>query len=408
MAGEIRASGVETGSAGVRWAGLLAGPVLALLVYALAPSGEGGLGEGGRATAAGAALMATWWLSEAIPLAATALVPIVLFPLIGALGLGETTARYAHPLIFLFMGGFLLGLGMQRWGLHKRIALTTILVVGTRPRRLIAGFMIATAMLSMFVSNTATAIMLVPIGLSVIDLVDRRLGESGADPDTGGHFATALMLSIAYAASIGGVGTLIGSPPNTLLAGFVEERYGVTISFVAWMKLGVPIVIVFLPIAWLYLTRVACPIRLREIPGGRAMIREQLTALGPMSRGEWTVFVVFVCTALAWITRPQLVALGEIGASVNVLRTHPLFEHVGVDPDVPFRLRLLMLLTPLAALTDTGIAMLGGLALFVIPVRVRRREFAMDWASAERMPWGVLMLFGGGLALRPGDGTERG
>ncbi|MEZ6244022.1 MAG: DASS family sodium-coupled anion symporter [Phycisphaerales bacterium] len=358
------------GVASARWIGLVLGPLLAVVLYLVLPSGEHGLSDGGRATAACAALMATWWLTEAVPLAATALLPIVLFPLVGALPLGQTTARYAHELIFLFMGGFLLALAMQKWDLHKRIALTTVLIVGTRPRRLIAGFMIATAMLSMFVSNTATAVMLVPIGLSVIDLVDRRLHETSEDASATGPFATALMLAIAYAASIGGVGTLIGSPPNTLLAGFVQERYGVTISFAAWMKVGLPLVVVFLPIAWLYLTRIAHPIRLERIPGGRAMIREQRAALGPMSRGEWAVFIVFTCTALAWITRPQLVALGE---------------HMGWGP--------------LAALSDTGIAMLGGLVLFVIPVDWRSREFVMDWHTAERMPWGVLILFGGGLAL---------
>jgi len=359
-----------SGSGGVRWAGLLVGPLLAAALYLVLPAGEGGLSAGGRATAACAALMATWWLTEAIPLAATALLPIVLFPLAGVLPLGQTTARYAHELIFLFMGGFLLALGMQRWGLHRRIALTTILIVGTRPRRLIAGFMLATAMLSMFVSNTATAVMLVPIGLSVIDLVDRRLGEAGGDGADSGPFATALMLGIAYAASIGGVGTLIGSPPNTLLAGFVEERYGVTISFAAWMRVGLPLVAVFLPLAWLYLTWVAHPVRLARIPGGRAMIREQRAALGPMSRAEWAVFVVFVCAALAWITRPQLGVLGE---------------RLGWGA--------------FAALSDTGIAMLAGLALFVIPVDLRARRFVMDWETAERMPWGVLILFGGGLAL---------
>ncbi len=359
----------------VRLAGLVAGPVVALIVYLVLPVGvyeDGvlveGLSDAGRATGAIGALMAVWWLSEAIPLAATALLPIVLFPLMGALGIGETTERYAHPLIFLFMGGFLLGLGMQRWGLHKRIALITILCVGTRPRRLIAGFMIATAMLSMFVSNTATAVMLVPIGLSVIEMVERRVGRE-RERETGA-FATAIMLSIAYAASIGGIGTLIGSPPNTLLAGFMQERFGVEITFLGWMMVALPLVGVFLPISWWYLVRFAAPVTLEEIPGGRAMIREELRILGPMNRGEWVVFVVFTCTAIAWITRPLLVGLGH-------------------------ELELL----PLIALSDTGIAMLGGLCLFLIPVDLGRREFALDWATAERLPWGVLLLFGGGLAL---------
>jgi sodium-dependent dicarboxylate transporter 2/3/5 len=365
----------EHGASKVRWGGLLLGPVIAAAVYMLLPASEtidgavsAGLSEAGRATGAIGALMAVWWLTEALPLAATALLPIVLFPLTGALGLSETTARYAHPLIFLFMGGFLLALGMQRWGLHKRIALTTILLVGTRPKRLIAGFMIATALLSMFVSNTATAVMLVPIAMSVVELARGRLGDDreGLLPP----FACALMLSIAYAASIGGIGTLIGSPPNTLMAGFVSDRYAVEISFARWMLVGVPLVLVFLPIAWLYLVRFASPVNLPEIPGGRALIRDELRSLGPMSRGEWTVFIVFVITAGAWITRPLIVALGEWWGW-----------------------------SPLTQLSDTGIAMAGGLALFIIPVDVRTRTFALDWSSAERLPWGVLLLFGGGLAL---------
>lgn len=361
--------------AAVRWGGLVAGPVVAALVYALLPAGVyeqgelvSGLSPSGRASAAVGALMAIWWMSEAIPLAATALLPIVLFPLTGALGLNETTARYAHPLIFLFMGGFLLGLGMQRWNLHRRIALTTILIVGTRPRRLVGGFMVATAMLSMFVSNTATAVMLVPIAMSVIELVDQRIGDD--ERPLLAPFATALMLSIAYAASIGGMGTLIGSPPNTLLAGFMLERFDVRISFLGWMAAALPLVAVFLPLAWVYLVRFASPVRLETLPGGRALIRDELRALGRMSRGEWAVFVVFCLTAAMWMTRPLLVSLGE---------------RIG--------------LAPLAALTDPGIAMLGGLALFVIPVDARSRVFAMDWETAARLPWSVLLLFGGGLAL---------
>lgn len=358
-----------------RWGGLIGGPIAALIVHALLPAGAyeqgelvSGLSDSGRATASVGVLMAIWWMTEAIPLAATAMLPIVLFPMTGALGLSETTSRFAHPLIFLFMGGFLLGLGMQRWNLHRRIALTTILIVGARPRRLIAGFMVATALLSMFVSNTATAIMLVPIAMSVIDMVAQRIGEE--DRPMLAPFGTALMLSIAYAASIGGMGTLIGSPPNTLFAGFMLDRFDVRISFLGWMAVALPLVVVFLPLAWFYLVRLASPVHLKELPGGRGLIRDELRALGPMSRAEWTVFVVFVCTALAWVTRPLLVMLGE---------------RTGFGP--------------LEALTDTGIAMLGGLSLFVIPVDVRSRVFALDWETAVKLPWGVLLLFGGGLAL---------
>lgn len=369
----------------VRRLAIVIGPVLAVLAYLLAPQlpaeptpGAIGLSDAGRATVAVGVLMAIWWLTEAIPLSATALIPIALLPLLGAMPLGEVTARYGHPLIFLFLGGFLLGIAMERWGLHKRIALVTILLVGTRPVMLIAGFMVATAMLSMFVSNTATTIMLLPIGMSVIALVRssvaRDLAQAGKSASDQDHavrgFATALMLGIAYAASIGGIGTLIGTPPNTVLASFLSDEFGVTIGFAQWMRLGLPIVIVFLPLAWLYLTRIAHPIRLKVIPGGRELIRTELRNLGPIKRGEWTVLTVFTLTAMSWILRPQLVALGT---------------NLG--------------LTPLTHLSDTGIAIIAAVALFIIPVDAKRGVRVIDWEHARKLPWGVLILFGGGLAL---------
>jgi len=391
---------------GVKWAGLVLGPVLALLAYALLPQAtsgdpsgidQPGLTDAGRAAAAVGVLMACWWLTEAIPISATALVPIALMPAVGAAPIGEITARYGHPLIFLFLGGFILGLGMERWGLHRRIALITIRLVGVRPTRLIAGFMIATAMLSMFVSNTATAIMMLPIGTSVIELIRRRT----TDPDQAAHvpaFATCLMLAIAYAASIGGLGTLIGTPPNTVLAGFVSDRFGVTIGFVGWMKLAIPVVLVMLPIAWLYLTRVAQPVRIDRIPGGRELIDHELRELGPVSRGEWIVFAVFLVTAASWILRPQFVTIGQAVAwGADALHLAPWAQTIGTLPAASAR--IISFASPLAHLSDTGIAIAAALALFAIPVDPRRRVFAMDWETAIKLPWGVLLLFGGGLAL---------
>jgi sodium-dependent dicarboxylate transporter 2/3/5 len=362
----------------VRWAGLVAGPLVGLGTYLLLPGAElgaagdviRGLTREGRVTGGVGALMAVWWLTEALPLSATALLPIALLPLLGARTIREATAPYADPVIFLFMGGFILGLGMQRWGLHRRIALRTILLVGTQPRMLIAGFMLASAVMSMWVSNTATVAMMLPIGISVIHLVFARLGreyppgEPPAPEAEGANFATALMLGIAYAASIGGVGTLIGTPPNVILKGYIARTYGQEIGFAAWLWVGLPLVAVFLPLAWLYLTSAAFPVRLRRIPGGREMIQGELRGLGRMNRGEWAVFVVFTCTALAWILRPQLVAL-----------------------------------TGLTGLTDEGIAVAAAGALFLIPVNVRGRTFAMDWETASKLPWGILILFGGGLSL---------
>lgn len=373
------------GSAGwVRWAGLFAGPVLAILAYLLLPSAVtndagqvvSGLAHAGRATAAVAVLMATWWLTEAVDLSVTSLLPLALFPLLGVAPITDAAAPYADPVIFLFMGGFILGLAMQRWGLHTRIALITIRLAGTRPRMLVAGFIAATAMLSAWVSNTATAAMMLPIGVSVIHLVFSRLGkeydpqrppEAGSE---GANFATCLMLGIAYGASIGGVATLIGTPPNAVLKGYVERTYGVELSFTRWLLVGVPFVLVFLPLMWAYLTWWAFPIRLMQIPGGRELIADELRALGPVKRGEWAVLAVFVATALAWILRPQLrLWLG-----------------------VPW-------------LTDEGIAMIAAITLFLIPVKPSAGTFAMDWKTAVGLPWGILLLFGGGLSLASAVGS---
>lgn len=356
----------------VAWLGLVAGPVLGVVVYVSLPAareGGGGLDHAARATAGVATLMAVWWLTQAIPLSATALLPIALFPLLGISSVGAATAPYASDLIFLFLGGFVLGLGMQRSGLHRRIALITIRLVGTRPRRLIGGFMLATAIMSMWVSNTATAIMMLPIGASVIDMVFARLGDRadlGAPGESrpGANFATCVMLGVAYGASIGGLGTLIGTPPNTVLANFVKQTYGQEISFAVWMRLGIPLVVVFLPLAWAYLTFFAYPVRLRQLPGGSELIRDEFRRLGPMTRAEWLVFLVFCSAVFLWVFRGTIAAV-----------------------------------TGWSGLTDTGIAILAALALFVTPVSFRRREFLMDWRTAEQLPWGILLLFGGGLSL---------
>lgn len=349
--------------------GLPLGPAVAIALYALLP---GDLAHAPRAVAVVAGLMAVWWLTEAIPLSATALLPIVLFPLLDVMPIGSATAPYADKVIFLFLGGFLLGLAMQRWNLHRRIALVVILLVGTGPSRLVAGFMIATAVMSAWVSNTATAAMMVPIGLSLIALLRADPAVKARDANA---FAGAIMLGIAYAASIGGVATLIGTPPNGVLKSFVEVNFDHAITFQRWMLLGVPIAATMLPLTWLYLTRLAFPIRFREIPGGRSMMRSKLKDLGPINRGELSVLVIFACTALAWIMRPQIVFLVD--------RLRP--SH---DPPL--------------ALTDEGIAVIAGILLFLVPVNWKRREFVMDWKTAEGVPFGILLLFGGGLSLAAG------
>ncbi|MBR9989215.1 MAG: DASS family sodium-coupled anion symporter [Gemmatimonadetes bacterium] len=336
--------------------GLFAGPVLLVALLLLAP--PAGMSLPAWRTAAVGIFMACWWISEAIPIPATALTPLLLFPLLGILPIGPTAAPYANPIIFLFLGGFVIALAMERHNLHRRIALRVVRAVGVHPPVLILGFMLATAFMSMWVSNTATVVMMLPIGLSVVRLVDPEVGDGPMEI----NFAIALMLGIAYAASIGGLATLIGTPPNALLAAFMRETYDVEIGFAQWMLIGLPLVIVALPVTWVVLTRLVFPIRIREIPGGAEAIRREYEKLGPVSRAERSVAVIFVVTALLWITRPLL------------------------DPYLP-------------GLSDTSIAIAAALATFIVPVSLRHGEFLMDWETAERLPWGVLLLFGGGLAL---------
>lgn len=342
-----------------KWVGLFVAPALFLAM--LATSAPEAMSPEAWRTAAVGVLMAMWWVTEAVPIPATAVLPMVLFPLLGIVPIGEATAPYANPIIFLFLGGFIIALGMQRWELHRRIALTVVTWLGTQPHRLVLGFMIATAFLSMWVSNTATAVMMMPIGLSVIALVAPRseTGELGQL-----NFGTSLMLGIAYAASVGGVATLIGTPPNALLAGFMNTAYGIEIGFAQWMLVGLPLTVVALPIVWVLLTRVVFPIQIKSIPGGRERIRSELWKLGPVSAAEWRVGIVFTLTAMAWVFRPVL------------------------DPFIP-------------GLNDTSIAIAAALVLFLMPAGGPRNRgrFILDWETAEQLPWGVLLLFGGGLSL---------
>jgi solute carrier family 13 (sodium-dependent dicarboxylate transporter), member 2/3/5 len=360
------------------WIGRVSGPVLAVLVYLLIPAGEAGPGAAARGTAAVGTLMSVWWISEALPLPATSLLPIALFPLLGIFEVGDATAPYADDIIFLFMGGFMLALAMQRWGLHRRIALVTILAVGTRPVRVVGGFMLATAFLSMWVSNTATTVMMLPIGLSVLQLIFER-GKDDEEDLTGEgapNFATCLMLAIAYAASIGSLATLIGTPPNLFMAGFLEQSYGISIGFGQWMMLGLPLSAVFLVITWVVLTRFVYPIKMKQIPGGRDLFRSELERMGPVGRGERIVLTVFTLTALAWVLREPVTGALE-----------------GTVPNIE-------------ALSDAGIAIIAAIVLFAFPVDWRAGVFTLDWSTARKLPWGVLLLFGGGLSLAAGVGES--
>ncbi len=343
--------------------GLFAGPIIFLLLLLL--PAPGGMSPGAWRTAAVVSLMAIWWTTEAIPIPVTALLPLPLFPLLDILDMDAAAAPFANELIFLFMGGFFIAAAMERSGLHKRVALRIVQAVGTSPGRLVLGFMLATAFLSMWISNTATATMMLPIALAVGEML-RPADQVGPY-----EFGIALMLGIAYAASIGGVSTLIGTPPNAVLAGTAQELIGIRIGFGQWMLVGVPVSALLLPLGWLLLTRVMYPPG-DLVGGAERIIREEREALGPITRAERIVGTVFILTALAWVFRSPKV-LGSVVIP-------------GINTFAP-------------AVTDATIAMAASLLLFATPLDLRRREFVLDWPSAKRIAWGVLILFGGGLSL---------
>jgi sodium-dependent dicarboxylate transporter 2/3/5 len=340
--------------------GLMVG-VLLLAVTAVFPA-PGAMPASAWLTAGVAMLMAAWWVTEALPIPATALVPLVAFPLLGIAPIGDAASPYADPVIFLFMGGFLIAAALQRCGLHSRIALTIIRVGGVSPARLVASFMVATAFLSMWVSNTATSAMMMPIALSVLTLA-REQGADAGGADS--NLPAALLLGLAYSASVGGMGTLIGTPPNALLAGFMSEIYGVQVGFLEWMLIGVPLVVVALPLMWVVLTRMVYPVRTDPIAGGYAAVEKMLQALGRPSRAEWTVGIVTAVTAVAWVTRPLLARV-------------------------------------VTGVSDAGIAIGAALVLFAVSVFWPRSARLLDWDAAQALPWGVLVLFGGGLSLASG------
>lgn len=341
--------------------GRVTGPLLFLIILIfLRPQG---LSESGIAMLAVTAWIAIWWITEAIPIAATALLPLVLLPSLGALPMSNTASSYSHPMVLLYMGGFMIAMAIEKWNLHKRIALNTIYLIGTNIQRIILGFMIATAFLSMWISNTATSLMMLPIALAVVTQLSPQTGNKPSEPNKIGK---ALMLGIAYAASIGGVATLIGTPTNIILAGVVKELYGYEISFNQWLLFGFPIAFILLLVCWLYLVRFAYPFdKSFSISSGKEEIEKQLLLLGPMTIEEKRVSWVFGMVSFAWISRTFL-----------------------IQEFIP-------------ALDDTMIAIAGVVILFVIPSSDRKTKL-LDWKTAEKIPWGILILFGGGLSLAEG------
>lgn len=305
------------------------------------------------------AWIAIWWVTEAVNIAVTALLVIVLFPLTGALDISSTTAAFGHKYIFLYIGGFMLAIAIEKWNLHRRIALNIISILGTNVANIILGFMVATAFLSMWISNTATSVMMLPIGMAIVSQF--KSGSENSDK-LNKDFGKALMLSIAYSASIGGIGTLIGTPPNLVFAGIVSETYQIEISFLKWFMFGAPISVILLFLCWKYMTKYAFNFKGASFPGGKEEINRLKNELGPISKEEKYVLIVFVLTTFCWITRSFL--LQKLNANID----------------------------------DTIIAMAAGISLFVIPSSNSKKPI-ITWKEAVKMPWGIIMLFGGGMAL---------
>ncbi len=309
-------------------------------------------------TAGVAALMAVWWISESVPIPVTALLPIVLFPLGELAPIKTIMPAYADPIVFLFLGGFLLALAMERSGLHRRIAFGLIGIMGLKPRRILGGFLLTSALLSMWVSNTATALMMLPIALSVAALI----ADDESSPAQTRAFRAALLLAVAYGATTGGMGTLIGTPPNALLAGFMQRTYGVSIGFGQWMLIGVPVVLLALPLVYLVLTRIAFRVGSQPLEAVGRLIAAEKQRLGPFAGAERIVAIVFTLTALSWVFRHYLAELSPM-------------------------------------ISDTTIAIAGAVVLFMIPDPQKPGRFVMSWDAAKALPWDVLLLFGGGLCL---------
>lgn len=339
---------------------LLVGPLVALIIYFTpAPSGLPPLAW----LMLGLTLwMVIWWISEVVPIAATALLPIPMLPLLEILPLSKVTASYGHKFIFLFLGGFLIAGAMQRWGLHKRTALTVITKFGTSPGAIIAGFMVATAFLSMWISNTASTIMMFAVAVSLIEF----LGEQTTDKKNMRRFAISLLLGIAYSASIGGVGTLIGTAPNAFIAGYLSDIHKTEISFLTWMQIGIPVIILMLPCAWVLLTKILFPVSELKLKNADQVISGELQKLGPMNYGERVVLTVFTATAFFWIFGKQI------------------SQFTGLT------------------ITDTGVAIAASIVLFAWPVSLAKKDFILTAKELQNVPWGILILLGGGIALAAG------
>jgi len=350
----------NNGRAPFQKAGLALGPLVAAAMLVSGAPEE--LADPAWRTAAMGAWMAIWWATEAVPIAVTALLPLILFPLLGIANMSDTAAPFANKVIYLFLGGFIVALAMQRWNLHRRIALTVLQHSGGNGRSLVGGFMLASALLSMWVMNTSTTMMMLPIAVSIVAVIHSTV--DGLDESAKSDFQYALLLGVAYASTIGGMSTLVGTAPNAMMAAFMLETYGTQIDFARWMLVGVPVSIVLLPLAWLTLTRWIFKVDFITSPEARSTLAKMKSDMGPITIPEKRVGVIFIGLAFAWIMRP-----------------------------------LLARLPGLEALDDSGIAMTGAIALFLIPSGSRSDPFLIRWQHVEKLPWSILLLFGGGLTF---------
>ncbi len=340
--------------------GLIAGPLAALLILAFVRVDA--LSWGATATGAVAVLMAIWWATEAIPVPVTALLPLVLFPLFQVTPFREAAIPFAHPIVYLFLGGFITALAVERCGLHRRIALAIFGAVGAEARGIVGGFMVTAALISMWMSNSSTTMMLLPIALSVVSVMTETVPDL-SDRDRR-NFGTVVLLGLAYGATIGGMSTLVGTPPNAFLSAFMADTYGTDIDFARWMMVGVPVTVIMLPVAWLLLTRVLFPVNFHATPQTSRHLRSLREELGPMTTGEQRTAVIFLVLILGWMFRRQLATLP------------------GLD-----------------MLNDSVIAMAAAVALFLVPSGGGQAGALLRWSDLDRLPWGILILFGGGLSL---------
>ncbi|MEM7105074.1 MAG: SLC13 family permease [Bacteroidota bacterium] len=307
--------------------------------------------------------IALWWLTEALPIGITSLLPLLLFPLCAIMPIKDVAGFYSNPIIFLFIGGFVIALAMERWNLHKRIALQIIRFTGTNQKQILLGFILATGFLSMWISNTATTMMMLPIALSIIFQFESILGQPGYSDQNPQLFGKALVMSIAYAASIGGMATIVGTPTNLIFVEFAREYYDYDVPFDKWFIFALPLVVVLGAFLWWHMSSNAFKLDKKEVPGSKNVIDKELQSLGKISYEEKWVLVIFILVAVAWISRKYLIS--------------PLFPNV----------------------TDTTIALIGAVMLFIIPSRAKQDQMIMNWNTAKRLPWEVILLFGGAFAV---------